>query len=103
MRKFAIVAASAMLAMAVAFSTAAPALAAKVDCDAVMQALGSGKKAKEVAKDMKISTSSVYRCKRRAREAAKAATKTQGKGKAGVEAAKEKATAPAAAASPETK
>jgi hypothetical protein len=47
----------------------------KVDCDAVMQELNSGKKAKEVAKDMKISASSVYRCKKKEVAAAKAASK----------------------------
>jgi hypothetical protein len=99
MRKFAMIAASAMLGMAVAFSAAVPALAAsKVDCDAVMAALGSGKKAKEVASDMKISTSSVYRCKRHAKEAAKAATKAQGKGKGAQAAVQDNSMAPAAAA-----
>ncbi|HUY26478.1 MAG TPA: hypothetical protein VMV27_03575 [Candidatus Binataceae bacterium] len=100
MRRMAIVAASAMLGIALVFSAAVPALAAKVDCDAVMTALGSGKKAKEVATDMKISVSSVYRCKRKAKAAAKAAAKTQGKGSAAREAAQNKAMAPAAAASP---
>ena len=57
----------------VAFA-ARPAFAStKVDCDAVMNELNSGKKAKEVATDLSISTSSVYRCKRHAKEAAKAA------------------------------
>ncbi len=78
MRKFAIAAASVALAatMAIGFSTSAAFAASKVDCDAVMSALNSGKKAKEVAADMKISVSSVYRCKRHAAAAAKAATKT---------------------------
>ncbi|HVA78099.1 MAG TPA: hypothetical protein VNF27_09400 [Candidatus Binataceae bacterium] len=104
MRKFAMVAASAMLGMAVAFSAAVPALAAsKVDCDAVMQELGSGKKVGEVATDMKISKSSVYRCKRKAKEAAKAGTKAQGMGSGAKAAVQEKAAAPAAAASPAAK
>ncbi|HVA79371.1 MAG TPA: hypothetical protein VNF29_00415 [Candidatus Binataceae bacterium] len=104
MRKFAIVAASAMLGIALAFSASVPAIAAgKVDCAAVMTALGSGKKAKEIATDMKISTSSVYRCKRKAKAAAKAETKAQGKGKAAKEAVENKAMAPAAAASPAAK
>ena len=47
----------------------------KVDCDAVMQELNGGKKAKEVAKDLNISASSVYRCKRKEVAAAKAASK----------------------------
>ncbi|HVN29149.1 MAG TPA: hypothetical protein VMT64_11710 [Candidatus Binataceae bacterium] len=57
--------------------SAAPAHAAakKVDCDAVMQELNSGKKTRVVAVDQKISTSSVYRCKKRAATAAKAAAK----------------------------
>ncbi len=78
MRKFAIAAASVALAaiMAIGFSTPAAFAASKVDCEAVMSALNSGKKPKEVATDMKISVSSVYRCRRHAREAAKAATKT---------------------------
>lgn len=44
--------------------------AAKVDCDKVMSELNSGKKAADVADDLKISTSSVYRCRRKARKAA---------------------------------
>jgi hypothetical protein len=42
------------------------ALAAKVDCSKVMSELNSGKKAAAVADDLKISTSSVYRCRRKA-------------------------------------
>jgi DNA invertase Pin-like site-specific DNA recombinase len=78
MRKFAIAAASVALAatMAIGFSSSAAFAASKVDCDAVMSALSGGQKPKEVAKDMKISVSSVYRCKRHAKEAAKAETKT---------------------------
>lgn len=38
----------------------------KVDCDKVMAEVHAGKKTKEVAKDMNISTSSVYRCKKKA-------------------------------------
>jgi hypothetical protein len=44
--------------------------AAKVDCDKVMSELNSGKKAAVVADDLKISTSSVYRCRRKAHKAA---------------------------------
>lgn len=44
----------------------------KVDCTQVMSELQGGKKVAEVAKDMKISRSSVYRCRRAAKkEAAK--------------------------------
>lgn len=104
MRKFAIVAASAMLGIAMAFSVAIPAYAAsKVDCDAVMQSLNSGKHAKDVATEMSISVSSVYRCKRHAKAAAKAETKTQGKGSGAQAAVQSNATggaAPSAAASP---
>jgi hypothetical protein len=45
--------------------------AAKVDCSKVMSELNSGKKAYDVAEDLKISTSSVYRCRRKAHSAAK--------------------------------
>ncbi|MBV8454804.1 MAG: hypothetical protein JOZ29_21410 [Deltaproteobacteria bacterium] len=45
--------------------------AAKVDCSKVMSELNSGKKAADVAQDLKISTSSVYRCRRKAQSAAK--------------------------------
>jgi hypothetical protein len=107
-KKIALVAASAMLATSVAFSVSArPAFAAKVDCDAVMGEVNSGKKAKEIATDLSISTSSVYRCKRHAKEAAKAATKSSIQAKSGKEppmapmgAGSPAMAAPAAAASP---
>ncbi len=38
--------------------------ASKIDCSKVMAELGSGKKVSAVAKDMKISRSSVYRCRK---------------------------------------
>ena len=84
-RKLAIAAASAMLMTTVAFATnARPAFAStKVDCDAVMNEVNSGKKAKEVATDLSISTSSVYRCKRHAKAAAKAETKSSMQAKSG--------------------
>ena len=86
MKKFALVAASAMLATTVAFATnARPAFASKVDCDAVMNEVNSGKHAKDIAADLKISTSSVYRCKRHAKAAAKAATKSMPQTKSGRE------------------
>lgn len=66
----------------------------KVNCDAVMQELNSGKKTKEVAKDMNISASSVYRCKKKEMAAAKTAPK------AGNEAAAKPAVSPAAAPKP---
>jgi hypothetical protein len=54
--------------------TPAIAPAAKVDCSKVMSELNSGKKVSAVAGDLKISTSSVYRCRRNAQAAAKAPT-----------------------------
>lgn len=45
--------------------------AAKVDCSKVMSELSSGKKVSDVAEDLKISTSSVYRCRRKAHAGAK--------------------------------
>lgn len=44
----------------------------KVDCSQVMTELQGGKKVAEVAKDMKISRSSVYRCRRAAKKEEKA-------------------------------
>ena len=109
MKKFALVAATAMLVTTVAFAARPAFAAAKVDCDAVMNELNSGKKAKEVATDLSISTSSVYRCKRHAKEAAKAATKSSMQAQSGKEppaapgamsAPSPAMAAPAAAASP---
>lgn len=69
------------LALGVAMSVpVANAAKHKVDCDAVMQELNSGKKAKEVAKDLNISVSSVRRCKAKAKKAAAAAAKAGGEG-----------------------
>ena len=42
--------------------------ASKVDCSQVMSELQGGKKPAEVAKDMKISRSSVYRCRKMAKK-----------------------------------
>ncbi len=81
MRKIGTATVSLLLAVALALAMGVPrAHAAKVDCSKVMQELNSGKKPKQVAADMKISASSVYRCRRRARKAAKAekpGTKTE--------------------------
>jgi uncharacterized protein YfaP (DUF2135 family) len=102
-KKIAVTAASAMLVATMVFAAGArPAFAAtKVDCDAVMGELNSGKKAKEVAKDLSISTSSVYRCKKQAKEAAKAGTKSTVQAKTGKEVpSPAMAASPAAAASP---
>ena len=102
-RKLAIAAASAMLMTTVAFATnARPAFAStKVDCDAVMNEVNSGKKAKEVAKDLSISTSSVYRCKKHAAASAKAEGKSLAKG--GKDVPSPAMAAPSAAASPAKK
>ena len=70
--------AAAVIGIAIGFvMSAAPVYAAakKVDCEAVMQELNSGKKAKQVAQDQKISTSSVYRCKKKEMAAAKTGAK----------------------------
>ncbi len=81
-KKVAIAAASMVLAVAVGFATVVPSAYAakgkKVDCDQVMQELNSGKKAKEVAKDLGISVSSVRRCKKKAAKAEKGASKKEG-------------------------
>ncbi len=45
--------------------------ASKVDCNKVMEELNSGKKVRQVASDLHISRSSVYRCRKQARKAAK--------------------------------
>jgi hypothetical protein len=46
---------------------------AKVDCAKVMSELSSGKKVADVADELKISTSSVYRCRHKAPKGAAAA------------------------------
>ena len=98
-KKIAVTAASAMLLVTMVFAAGARTAyaAAKVDCDAVVGELNSGKKAKEVAKDLSISTSSVYRCKKHAKEAAKAGTKSTVQAQSGKEMPM---ASPAAAASP---
>jgi len=66
------------LAAAVGLALAAPAARAErhpVDCDKVMEMVNAGKSAKEISAALKISNSSVYRCKKKAKAAAgKAAT-----------------------------
>lgn len=42
----------------------------KVDCDKVMSEVQAGKKTKDIAKDLSISNSSIYKCKKRASVAA---------------------------------
>ncbi len=46
----------------------------KVDCGKVMAEVQAGKKTKEIAKDLSISTSSVYRCKKKASATASKST-----------------------------
>jgi hypothetical protein len=48
----------------------------KVDCDKVMSEIGAGKKTKDISKDLSISTSSVYRCKKKAGVTASAGAST---------------------------
>jgi hypothetical protein len=50
------------------------AYANKVDCGKVMSEVAAGKKTKDIASDLKISTSSVYRCKKKTGSTAKPAT-----------------------------
>jgi hypothetical protein len=65
--------------------SAATAYANKVDCGKVMAEINAGKKGTEVAKDLSISPTSVYKCKKKAKAAAAKASP---------------AASPAAAASP---
>ena len=64
----------------------------KVNCDKVMEEVHAGKKTKDIDKDLSISSSSVYKCKKKAGGSASksAATKAASAGTA----------SPAAAASP---
>ena len=109
-KKFALAAASAILVTAIGFvSNARPAYAAaKVDCDAVMNELNSGKHEKEVATDLSTTLYQVRKCKRKAKAASKAETKSSIQAKTGKDAPMAPAmsapspamAAPAAAASP---
>ena len=98
MKRFVMTLAAGVVGVAIGVATSVPSANAarksKIDCDAVMQELNSGKKAKEVAKDMSIYTSSVYHCKKKEMAAAKTAPK------AGNEAAAKPAASPAAAPKP---
>lgn len=100
MKKIALAAASAMLLTTVAFvCNARPAhAAAKVDCDAVMNELNSGKHEKEVAKDLNTTLYQVRKCKRKAKAASKAETKSSIQAKTGKEAPMAPASAASAAA-----
>jgi len=105
-KKSAVVTASVMLVATMVFGASGhPTYAAdQVNCNAVMHELYSGKNAKEVAKDLSISTSSVYRCKRHAQAASKASTKTSLQARRGRDVTYPRAPAAssAAAASPAT-
>jgi hypothetical protein len=70
------------------------AYANKVDCDKVMTEVKAGKKGTEIAKDLGVSPSSVYRCKKKA-----ATAKAGGKSAAGPVAAASAAAAPSPASS----
>ncbi|HYK63484.1 MAG TPA: hypothetical protein VEY94_00935 [Patescibacteria group bacterium] len=98
MKKIALAAASAMLLTSVALvSNAQPAYAAaKVDCDAVMNELNSGKHEKEVATDLNTTLYQVRKCKRKAKAASKAETKSSIQAKTG----KEAPTAPSGMSAP---
>jgi len=59
----------------ISLSVALPsAYANKVDCGKVMSEVAAGKKTKDIASDLKISTSSVYRCKKKTGSTAKPST-----------------------------
>jgi len=74
MKRFAMTVAASLIGMTIGLAISMPAYAAsKVDCDAVMSEINSGKTTKAVAADLKISASSVYKCKKKAKAAAKAA------------------------------
>ena len=73
MKRFAMTMAAGLMGMTIGVAISIPAYAAKVDCDAVMSEINSGKTTKAVAADLKISASSVYKCKKKAKAAAKAA------------------------------
>jgi len=98
MKRIVMTLAAGALGVAIGAASSAPsayaAAKAKVDCDAVMKEVNGGKKTKEIAKDMNISTSSVYRCKKKEVAAAKAAPK------AGNEPAAKPEASPAAAPKP---
>ncbi len=94
LKKAALAGMSLALASVLAFGFgASTASANKVDCNKVMAERSAGKKAKDIAKEMKISTSSVYRCKQKAAAKATTAKTTTASAKP--------ATVPAAKASPQ--
>ena len=60
------IALTALFSLALAVPSAHAVAGKKVDCDAVMAALNSGKKPKDVAQEMNIARGSVYRCRKKA-------------------------------------
>ncbi len=60
----------------------------KVDCAKVMEELGGGKKVAQVATDLKISRSSVYRCRKNAAKSSGKMAKAQASPAATPEASK---------------
>ena len=75
-RRLGLISAGMLLVAIVGFGAGSPQTwASKVDCGKVMSEVKAGKKAKDIATDLKISTSSVYRCKKKD-AAAKAGPKT---------------------------
>ena len=79
MKKIALGAAGLMLVVSMGLEfSATRAYANKVDCDKVMAEVGAGKKGAEIAKDLNISTSSVYRCKKKAKAGASSAPASSG-------------------------
>ncbi|HZO81649.1 MAG TPA: hypothetical protein VFB33_08125 [Candidatus Binataceae bacterium] len=77
-------------AISLQFAVPSTAMAArkKVNCAKVMEELGGGKKVADVAKDLKISRSSVYRCRRAANKSAGKIAKAQASPAATPEASK---------------
>jgi transposase len=76
LRKAALMGASLGLAALLSFGLGATSASAnKVDCSKVMAERNAGKKAKDIAKEMKISTSSVYRCKEKMAKSTSASAK----------------------------
>ena len=72
----------------------------KVDCAQVMTELQAGKKVGEVATDMKISKSSVYRCRKKAKQESAGAMGAMGSNKGGAMASPGAMASQAAMASP---
>lgn len=70
----------------------------RVECDKVMSEVAAGKKTKDIAADLKISTSSVYKCKKKAAAATTASASK--KGAAAGMSSPAAAVSPAGAASP---